>query len=92
VAISACGERFDRDRSGTAVLFGPVLTIDTPAGRQEVSENLVRRVLARQPTQADIDALEGLHGTLSPISDDLVRDWSVGACVVVSTSTEALFY
>lgn len=92
VAISACGERFDRDGGSDAVLFGPVLDDDGAAARQTVSENLVRRLLARQPTQADIDALEGLHERLEPISDDLTRDWSVGACVVVATSTEALFY
>lgn len=92
VAISACGERYDRDRQGPPVLFGPVLASDAAGPRQEVSENLVRRLLARHPTQADVDALEGLHASLSGLSDDLVRDWSIGACVVVATSTEALFF
>ena len=92
VAISACGERFDRDKAGSPVLFGPVLDTDTPASRQLVSEQLVRSVLARHPTRSDLDALEGLHATLEPVSSDLVRDWAVGACVVVATSTEALFY
>ncbi len=92
VAISACGVRYDRDGEGTPVLFGAVRSADTLQARRQVGENLVRRLLARQPTQVDVDALEGLHGALSPISDDLVRDWSVGACVVVATSTEALFY
>lgn len=92
VAISACGERFERDRDGIPVLFGPVLDTDSPQARQVVSENLVRRLLSRQPTQADIDALEGLHGAIGSASSDLVRDWSVGACVIVATSTEALFY
>ncbi len=92
VATSACGERYERDQQGTSVIFGPVLGGDAPVARQEVSENLVRRLLARQPTQADVDALEGLHGALAGVSDDTVRDWSIGACVIVATSTEALFY
>ena len=69
-----------------------MLSSDSPQARQEVSENLVRRLLARQPTQADVDALEGLHDAIGSASSDLVRDWSVGACVIVATSTEALFY
>jgi hypothetical protein len=94
VAISACGERFDRDKRGTPVIFGPVLDDDGKKARTEVAENLVRRLLSRQPTKADIDALLDLYETLEPISANgaLVRDWSVGACVVVATSTEALFY
>ena len=64
----------------------------TVLANQLVSEQLVRSVLARHPTRSDLDALEGLHATLEPVSSDLVRDWAVGACVVVATSTEALFY
>ncbi|MEZ4241942.1 MAG: hypothetical protein R3F59_38490 [Myxococcota bacterium] len=94
VAVSACGERFARDQHGTPVLFGPVLEEDSRKARQEVAENLVRRLLSRQPTHADVDDLLDLHAVLEPVSAKgaLVRDWSVGACVVVATSTEALFY
>lgn len=92
VAAAACGERFVRDRAGGPVLFGPVLEKDGKAQRQDVTDNLVRRLLAREPTDADREALEALHGELEGTSSDLVRDWSVGACVVVATSTEALFY
>lgn len=92
VAISACSERFVRDRKGPALLFGPVLDDDGKKPRREVAESLVRRLLNRHPTDADVDSLLALHDVLEPISDDLVRDWSVGACVVVATSTEALFY
>jgi hypothetical protein len=94
VAISACGERFERDRAGAAVIFGPVLDDDDKKARVEVAENLVRRLLSRHPTKADTDGLLALYDVLEPVSKpgQRVRDWSVGACVVVATSTEALFY
>ncbi len=92
VAISACSQRFDLDQAGSPVLFGPVIQKDSPAARTEVSENLIRRILARNPDKAEVDGLVELHQTLQPLSKNLVRDWSVGACVVVATSTESLFY
>lgn len=92
VATSACAERYVRDQAGPAVLFGPVLEKDTKKARKEVAEGLVRRVLGREPNEEEVDALLDLHGTLEPISSDLVRDWSIGSCVIVATSTEALFY
>ena len=94
VAISACGERFERDKAGSPVIFGPVLDKDNKKARTEVADNLVRRLLSRHPTKADTDNLLALHDTLQDVSgeDALVRDWSIGACVVVATSTESLFY
>jgi hypothetical protein len=94
VAISACSLRFERDTEGTPVIFGPVLDKDSKKARTEVADNLVRRVLSRHPTDDDTDNLLALYETLEDVSKpaDLVRDWSVGACVVVATSTEALFY
>jgi len=92
VASSACAERYDRDKAGPTVIFGPVLAADTPAARKEVAGTLVRRVLAREPTKSDLSALGDLYDTVVPLSSDPVRDWSVGACVIVTTSTEALFY
>jgi hypothetical protein len=92
VASTACAERFDMDKAGNPVVFGPILEKDSVAARKEVAENLVRRLLARHPTTDDVANLTALYDTLEPLSTDLVRDWSVGACVVVATSTEALFY
>ena len=92
VAIAACAQRFTRDQAGPSVLFGPVLDGDTAGNRKTVSENLVRRLLGREPNTAEIGSLLDLHDTLEPLSSDLTRDWSIGACVVVATSTEALFY
>lgn len=92
VAISACGERFVRDQAGPALIFGPVLERDSRRRRAEVSGTLVLRLLGRSATDAELDALEALYDALRDREGDPVRPWAVGACVVVSTSTEALFY
>lgn len=92
VALSACGERFARDTAGSPVVFGPVLDDDSAAARKDVSTGLVRRLLSRDPTKEELDALEGLHAELVTLDAELPRSWAVGACVVVATSTEALFY
>ena len=93
VATSACGLRFDRDKSGAAaVIFAPVLKKDNDRAREEVAETLIRRLLAREPTKEELESLVALYDTLAPISNDLTRDGAVGMCVVVATSTEALFY
>jgi hypothetical protein len=92
VAISACGERYARDKAGPAVLFGPVLDRDSRRSREEVSAALVLRMLGRPATSDEIDALEALYDDIKDKADDPVRSWAVGACVVVTTSTEALFY
>jgi hypothetical protein len=92
VAVAACGERLARDEQGPAVVFGPVLEEDTPRTRREVAGNLVRRILARHPTETELSGLVDLYDTIAPLTDDPVREWSIGACMVVATSTEALFY
>lgn len=92
VAVAACGERLARDEQGPAVVFGPVLEENTEAARKAVSEQLVRRLLARHPSEAEVEALTGLWPAVSALSSDPLREWSVGACVMVATSTEALFY
>ena len=53
---------------------------------------MVRRLLARESTKAELESLVALYDTLAPISTDLTRDGAVGMCVIVATSTEALFY
>lgn len=93
VAVSACGERYARDAAGAPVIFGPVLAEDTPKARAEVAGQVIRRLLSRQPTDAEVTALaEQLYTDVAAVSTDPKRDWAVGACVVVATSTEALFY
>lgn len=92
VASAACAERWTRDQVGPAVVFGPVLDKDNKRHRKQVAETLVQRLLAREPNDEEVDALLGLYEQLEPLSSDLSRDWAVGACVMVATSTEALFY
>ncbi len=98
VALSACSLRYERDVAGPAVVFGPVLAdqtrnpFDPTAAYEAVSRSLVRRLLSRDPTEDEIVALLELRDELSDLSDDVDRDWCVGACMVVATSTEALFY
>jgi hypothetical protein len=92
VASAACGTRFDRDKQGPAVIFGPVLDSDNRGNRKDVAEGLVRRLLARDPSDAEVDAITDLYEVLEPISKNPTRDWSVGACVMVATSTESMFY
>jgi hypothetical protein len=91
-AIGACSRRFIADRTGSPVVFGPVLDADTPANREAVVTALVQRLLSRDPTDDQRRELAALHDTLAPLSSDVVADWSIGACLIVATSTEALFY
>jgi len=92
VAVAACGERLARDEQGPAVLFGPVLEEMDARARRAVAQDLVRRILARHPTETEVSGLVELYDTIAPLTDDPTREWSIGACMVVATSTEALFY
>jgi hypothetical protein len=76
------------------VVFGPILERDWKKDREAVSQSLIRRLLSRDPTEAELEALEDLYDSLDGVSREAERthDWGVGACVVVATSTEALFY
>lgn len=91
VALSACGERYTRDQAGEPVLFGALLDKDTPASRKQTGTLLIQRLLSRKPVPEELEALESLHDELAG-SADPTRDWAIGACTVVATSTEALFY
>jgi hypothetical protein len=94
VATSACAARYELDQAGPAVIFGPVLSGDVRStnDRLVVARTLVERLLGRRSTTDEDAALIDLLGEIEPLSSDLTRDWSVGACVIVATSTEALFY
>lgn len=96
VATAACAERYrlDKENADTAVVFGPLFSGNVASynSRLEVSRTLVRRVLARHPTESDEAAIIGLYDALEPVSTNLESDWAVGACLMLATSTEALFY
>lgn len=92
VASSACAQRWTRDSAGPAVIFGPVLDKDSKAAREQVAGTLVTRLYGREATKAELQSLLDLEAAIAPVSSQPLRDWAVGACVVVATSTEALFY
>ena len=92
VAVAACGERLARDEEGSAVLFGPFLEDNSPTTRRRVATSVVQRLLGRHPTETELSGLVDLYDTISKVSNDPKREWAVGVCVVVATSTEALFY
>lgn len=52
---------------------------------------LYQRLLARDPLDAEVAALAGLHGTLSA-AGGANADWALMACFSVGTTTEALAY
>lgn len=92
VAASACAARWTRDQAGPAVIFGPVLKEDSKAAREQVAGTLVTRLYGREATRAELQSLLDLEAAIAPVTTQPLRDWAVGACVVVATSTEALFY
>ena len=92
VALSACGERYRRDQQGEAGIFGALLAEDDDAARKAVATLLIQRLLSRHPTDDELAGFEGLYVELSGLSGDVTRDWGVGTCLAIATSTEALFY
>ena len=64
---------------------------DDARARREVAQNLVRRILARHPNETEVSGLWP-RTTRSLPTDDPTREWSIGACMVVATSTEVFFY
>jgi hypothetical protein len=97
MAMQACYNRMVLDASGeegAPVVFSHVdLASDAlSAGEAEAQiAELTRRLLARDPLPAELEALTGLH-------DDAVAegggnaDWAVLTCFALATSTEALTY
>jgi len=93
VAISACAARYDADVAGSPAMFNEAVDGDLSSeDRAAISHRLIEGLLSRRATDEQVEGLVSLYDTLQPLSSDLVADWSIGACVVVATSTEALFY
>ena len=91
-AINACQTRYTLDTQGSPAIFGAVLASNTEEARSTTANLLVQRILARDATSEERTELAALYDTIAPLSQDPVTDWSIGACVVVATSLEALFY
>jgi len=94
VALSACSLRAERDfdAPGEAALFGVLAHVETASteARRTVVTSLYDRLLLRNPTAAQRDALVRLHDELT--GDDVARRWAKLACFAVATTTEASFY
>jgi hypothetical protein len=104
VTLAACGKRVDMDafamKAGTdAAVFqtldlnGGVLSPDDP-GIVELIEHLYRLILARDPTNEEVELLKELATPLpdSPEAGISPRDFAKTACFVVATTSEALLH
>jgi len=101
IALSACGQRADRDLGATG---DPVIWIglDLQSGKlvdvnaasvTSAITTLYRRALQRDPTGDELDHHRWLYGEVDRIgSGNTARDWAVLSCFSVMTSLEQLFY
>ncbi len=98
--LQACWNRAKADKAlleagQPAVVFShlsdPMGTSATAEELNAQTSELYRRLLARDPLQAELDALAGLHGTV--LAEGAKNaDWAVLACFTIGTTTEALTY
>lgn len=93
VALAACAQRAKQDigRGRDAAIFKE---LDTPTQvhREAMSRRLVTALLARHPSDADLDDLAGLWESLEGDDPTKAQEWATLACFAVATSTEMLFY
>lgn len=93
VALLACGERVRRDLEGKPVVFRSMdlsLAVVSPAtpGFGDAIVDLYRRLLARDPTDEEVDAVLGLAAGDVSLS---AREAARLACFSIATTTEVLF-
>lgn len=91
IALSACGERWDRDAAnGSLELFAELIEGEADAdARAAVAERLYRRLLRRDGEPREIEAVVGLWDDL-PEPD--ARTWAQLSCFAIATTLENLFY
>ncbi len=90
LALSACEARAGRDFDApeAAVIFGRLARGDaSEEARRAVARDLYRRLVRREASPAEVEAL----ATISA-GPEAARDYAVGACFALATSLEALFY
>ncbi len=93
IAVSACSLRAERDFAApsSAAFYGALAQGDTSTeARGSVVMALYDRLLLRNPTTAELEAVVGLYDELD--GDELPRRWSKLACIAIATTTEAAFY
>lgn len=93
IALTACGERaaLDFETPAQAELFGEVAQGEAGrADRDAVVDLLYGRLLLRDPTDAEREAVTAMHDDLP--DERRTQTWAQMACFAIATSTEALFY
>jgi hypothetical protein len=100
LALSACATRADRDfdRPDEASQFGSLAAAPESAeARAETVTGLYRDILARDPTESELDALNDLHRDVVRELEDAspqetAREWALLSCFAIATSLEEIFY
>lgn len=90
--LQACWHRFQKDQEGPPVVFQGIdpdgTTVEDPARQIRA---LYRRLLARDPLDEEVGALEDLHAEVVS-AGGLNGEWQVLSCFAIATSSEALLY
>jgi hypothetical protein len=96
IVISACGLRAEKDfaNEGSAVVFKGIQSEKAdPISIKESITRLYQRALLRNPKEAEINQLIGLHESLQARSlSEPGKQWAQLACYAVLTSVEYIFY
>lgn len=99
VALSACATRVDRDfeRPSDAVMFGQLAEVGaTEDTLEESARTIYDRVLRRDPTQGELDALVDFYDetvdAVGGTDEEPAREWAIASCFAVATTLEGLFY
>ena len=88
VALSACSTRVELDLSApeSSVLLKPEMTLDNRIN------NIYQLLLKRNPTNIEVEKLKNFEREVALISEATLKDWTVGACLALLSSSEYLFY
>lgn len=96
IALSACGERADRDFAdpGTAALFGDVIPEASVESLRATGTKLYEQVLGRGPDPTELEAIVSFYDEVAAETEaaEAPKEWAVLACFAVATTQEALFY
>lgn len=94
VALHACRNRVIRDGEGDDGLVPEVRRgLGRPARRDRVVRRMTERLVRREATEAEREALVGLYDTLLADGiDDVDTQWAIATCFALATLTENRFY
>lgn len=97
VVLSACARRYDLDAEGDAVIFGDIVGLSeaprpgTPAN-SDLLVALYHRFLSRDPTEAELESFDALFDTSDGQPPPTPREFAIGSCFAIGTTTEFLFF